>query len=460
MPTPLVADAIAYYDELLAGPCDPGGWWQHHADEVRRHWHDEAPMEAFVLRPLLIDEATYAATRASLAQVMRAFAVATDRLAADEPLRRALGLPAYLEPLLELDREAGKPGCLGRLDGIMGGDGRLTVIELNSEPQSAAFQYELERSFERLPIAASFARRFRVRTVNLYDETYAALAERGRGGRMPCVAIIDRALWRSHRRAGIFRPLMYCSARGCPVLYVEPEELDYRDGKLTASGIQVDLVAFVSWELVINARKRLVKVMKAIAERAVEVFAGLSRGLLSSYKVVFELLSSPEYRGMFAPDIAEALARHVPWTRVLGERTTDHAGGAVDLLPFVAANRERLVIKPAGGGGGANIAIGRDTSDEAWAQAIRRGVSQHWIVQELAVAERQRFPVVSLGGELGGRIAHHELTCEYSPYVWNAARVEGVLCRVVAGAVVSDLGDRPIGIANGVETATWIVDRR
>jgi len=459
MPTPLVADAIAHYDELLAGRCDPGGWWPRHVDEVRRHWHDEAPVEAFVLRPLMIDEATYAATRASLAHVMRAVLLATDRLAADEPMRRALGIPAYLEPLLALDREAGTPTCLGRLDGILGDDGRLTLIELNSEPQSAPFQYELERSFEQLPIAEAFARRFRVRTVNLYEQMYATLAERGRGGRMPCVAILDHALWKSHRRAGIFRPLMYSSARGCPVVYVEPEELDYRDGKLTASGIQVDLVAFVTWELVINQRKRLVKILKAIADRAVAVFAGLSRGLLSSYKVVFELLSSPAYRDLFSPEMVEALARHVPWTRVLGERKTDRGGATVDLLPFVAANRERLVIKPSGGGGGANITIGRDTGDEAWAQAIQRGVSQHWIVQELAVPARQRFPVVELG-DRGGRIEQHELSCEHSPYVWNGAHVEGVLGRVVAGPVIHDLGDRPIGLSNGVETATWIIDRR
>ena len=295
-----------------------------------------------------------------------------------------------------------------------------------------------------------------MRTVNLYEQMYATLAERGRGGRMPCVAILDKALWRSHRRAGIFRPLMYSSARGCPVLYVEPEELEYRDGKLTASGIQVDIVAFVSWELVINARKRLVRILKAIADRAVEVFAGLSRGLLASYKVVFELLSSPEYRDIFSPEMAEALARHVPWTRVLRDRKTDHAGTTVDLLPFVAANREHLVIKPSGGGGGANVVIGRDTDDEAWAQTIQRGASQHWIVQELAVAPRQRFPVV----DRGGRIEHHELTCEYTPYVWNGACIEGVLCRVAAGPVISDLGDRAIGIANGVETATWIIDGR
>ena len=456
MPTPLVARAVDCYDELFAGSCAASGWSGAYVDEVRRHWHDEAAMEAFVLRPLMVDEATYRANTASLAPVLRAFRRATDRLAGDPALRQALGLPGYLEPLIELDAEAGKPGCLGRFDGIPSASGALTLIEHNSEPQSAPFQYELERAFERTPIAAEFARRFRVRSVNLYEQMYAALAERGRDGRMPCVAVIDKALWKSPRRAGIFRPLMYSSARGCPVLYVEPEELEYRDGRLTASGIAIDLVAFVNWELVINARKRLVKVLKAIAERAVDVFAGLSRGLLASYKVVFELLSSPEYRDLFPADEAAALARHVPWTRVLRERRTDHAGTAVDLLPFVADHRARLVIKPAGGGGGGNVSIGRDTSDDAWAQAIQRGVAQHWIVQALAEPERQRFPVV----DAEGKIAHHELACEYSPYAWNATRTEGVLCRLVAGSVIHDLGDRAIGISNGVETATWIIDER
>jgi hypothetical protein len=455
MPTPLVADAIAHYHELL-GRFDPAAWWQDHAAEVQRHWHDEAPVDAYVLRPMMLDAATYAATRRSLGHVMRAFSIATERLAADEALRRALGLPAYLEPLLHIDLAHGKPTCLGRLDGIPSSDGRLTAIELNSEPQSAPFQYELERSFARLPIARAFRERFAVRTVDLYEEMYAALAERApaRGARMPCVAVIDKALWRSHRRASVFRPLMYCAARGCPVLYVDPEELDYRNGKLTASGIQVDMVAFAGWELLINAPKRLAKITKAISERAVDVLSGLSRGLLASYKVVLELLSSPAYRDLFDAEAAEALARHIPWTRLLRERRTARGDAEVDLLPFVAANRERLVIKPAGGSGGGDITIGRDVTAEVWTAAIERGVAQHWIVQELAVPERQSFPVAS-----NGAIGFHELTCELTPYVWNGTRIEGVLCRVAAGSVISDLGDRAIGLANGIETATWIVDR-
>lgn len=460
MPTPVVADAIAHYHDLL-GRFDPRAWWLDHAQEVTRNWHTEAPMDAYILRPLLIDEATYASVQASVTQVARALVLAADRLATDEALRRALSIPTYMEPLLEADRANGKPPTLGRIDGIMGADGRLTLIEYNSEPQSAPFQYELERSFDRLPIAAEFAKTFRARTIDPYAQVQTALRERGRDGRMPCVAVIDKTLWRSHRRASIFRPLMHASARGCPVIYVDPEEVDYRNGQLSSGGIAIDLVAFPTWELMINARKRLVKILKAVSDGAVGVYAGLSRGLLASYKTVFELLSSPEHAAMFPPEVNEALARHIPWTRVLRERTTDHAGTTVDLLPFVADHRAELVIKPAGGGGGGNVFVGRDVTDEAWTAAIHKGVANNWIVQALAVPERQAFPVVSTTpGGTTGDIAFHDLNCEFTPYVYGGTRVEGVLCRVVSGSVIHDLGDKPIGVSNGVETATWIIDRR
>ncbi|HEY4181368.1 MAG TPA: hypothetical protein VGM90_31195 [Kofleriaceae bacterium] len=454
MPTPLVADAITHYRELF-GRLDTTEWARSHIADVEQHWHDEAAMSSYVLRPFFIDEDEYAARASSLALVMRGIGIATEKLATDVALRRALGIPAYMEPLIVLDTASGKPTCLGRLDAIPTADGRLMAIELNSEPQSVPFQYELERAFDRSAIASAFGERFRFRTVDLYEEFYSTLRQRARSRRMPTVAVMNKALWKSQRRAGVYRPLMYCSARGCPVLYVDPEEVDYKAGTLVANGIEIDMVAFPSWDLVINERKRLVKILKAIADGAVDVFSGLSRGLLASYKVVFEMLSSSQYAEMFPSEVRAALAEHVPWTRLLRERRTDRSG-EVDLIPHVVANRAGLVIKPAGGGGGGNITIGRDVDDATWAAAIQRGLGQGWIVQELVVPERQWFPVA----DKSGAVSDHDLACEYTPYVWNGDRLEGALCRAVEGNVISDLGDRPIGIANGVETATWIVGRR
>ena len=441
----MVADAIAYYDELLAGPFDPSGWWRDHVDEVMAHWQGIVDIESWVLRPFMIGEQAYADMKRDLELVMQALAIAVERLAADPALRKTLGIPAYLEPLIEIDHERGKPSVLGRLDAVMT-DGVLQLLEYNAEPMTVAFQYELERSFDRLPITRAFARRFQVRRVDLYDELFTALQPM-------TVAILDRAVWKSPRRATRFRPLMACAGRGCPVLSVEPEELEYRDGKLTSGGIPIDMVALGGWELLINARKRLAKVIKAAGDGAVRVYGGISRGLLASYKVVFELLSSTEYRDLFSPELAAALDRHVPWTRGLRERMTDKDGARVDLLPYVAEHRESLVIKPAGGSGGGDVTIGRDVTAEIWQAAIGRGVTQGWIVQALATPERARFPVV----DARGQVTHHDVSCERTPYVWNGAHIAGLLCRVTTGGVLHDSGDRPIGIANGIEVPTWIV---
>jgi len=77
-----------------------------------------------------------------------------------------------------------------------------------------------------------------------------------------------------------------------------------------------------------------------------------------------------------------------------------------------------------------------------------------------AVKRVSRFHLASrIISHLDGTIATHELNCEYTPYVWNGERAEGLLSRVVAGSVLFDLADRPIGISNGVETPTWIIDK-
>src|SRR5688572_25113259 len=110
----MVADAIAHYDELLAGPFDPSGWWRDHVDEVSAHWQGIVDVDSYVLRPFMISEAGYAEIKRDLELVMRGLTIAVDRLAVDAALRKTLGIPAYLEPLLEIDRERGKPSVLGR----------------------------------------------------------------------------------------------------------------------------------------------------------------------------------------------------------------------------------------------------------------------------------------------------------------------------------------------------------
>jgi hypothetical protein len=452
MPSPLVVEAVAHFDSLLGRDFDPKQWWQGYTEELRRHRVVGETAQPQALRPFMIDEASYQALLRSLSPVVQGFARAADILAADEPLRRKLGLPEYLEPLLEIDRAHGKHSTIARLDGMPSSGGALSVIEYNSEPQTAAFQYEVERAFDKLPIRAAFAQRYRVRTVDLYQRLFAALEAHGRarGTGLPTVAVLDKRLWLSRYGLLTFRPLMYASARGCRVLYVDPEELEYGPGGLCAEGgTVIDMVAFVDWSLLINDRSRLSQVVRAIAAGAVGVLNGLSRGLLASYKHVFELLSDPQHRGMFASEIATALTRHIPWTRIVRERKTEFRGTTVDLLPFVSARRALFVLKPAGGGGGFNVTVGHAVTDDVWNGALRRARHQPLVVQEYVAPERQRYPVV----DEQGRIDDVELGCEFTPYVWNAQELDGALCRLSSGPVIS--AERQ----SGMVAATWIIDR-
>ena len=57
------------------------------------------------------------------------------------------------------------------------------------------------------------------------------------------------------------------------------------------------------------------------------------------------------------------------WTRVMAERKTQCRGELVDLVPYVLARRERLVLKPNDEYGGKGIVLGWTEDGPAWEAA-------------------------------------------------------------------------------------------
>ena len=413
-------EAIAYYHSLLEARFDPKTWWASLVGDLQRH----AVTPGEVLRPYMIERARYEAMIAVAGEVAARIVEAADRLAADAALRRRLRIPEYLEPLIAIDRAHGLPSRLARVDGIVDDQGRLSIIEYNSEPKTLTQQLEIERALLRQPLASAFRERYPVASVDLFDEMFAALEGK-------TVAVLARPPFRNAQTALTFRPLMYAAARGSTVIFVEPDELEYRQGKLQRGACPIDIVAFADWSLLINRRDRLTQIVRAIEEQAVSVLHGLSRGLLASYKSVLELVDHP----------------NVPWTRVLFERKTKRQGDTIDLMSHVAAHRDDFVIKRAGGGGGFNVTVGRAVDDAAWQHAIAQATKQPLVVQRYVAPERQRFPVRQADGD----VVFQELNCELSPYVWNAQRVAGALCRASADPVVA------MQRGSGAIAGTWIV---
>jgi hypothetical protein len=399
------------------------------------------------LRPYLLDGATYRRALATVELLARGLRSAVERLVHDEPLRRRIGLPPYLDPLVELDRDRGGFFVVGRFDGYLR-DGALSCFEFNAPPGSLASSFEANSAFLATPLSRELARRFEVSTRSTYELLLEAVhrdhAARGGTG-APVLGTIRTPPFISPPEREL-RWLPYLASRGYPVVSGEPDELTLEDGRLLVEDVAVDLFVFPGWAEVADLLDASPALSEAIRTGAVRPMEGLGRGLLCNYKATFELLSDPAHLPLFEPEVGAALRSHIPWTRALRDRRTEHRGVEVDLLRFAEEHREELVLKPSGALSGAGVTLGCEVDDGAWRHALLDGVRRAHVVQERLLPERVRLPFATAEGP---RL--EERNADLDLYVWNGGRAEGGLVRLSEG-LVTNIG------AGGTTLPLWILE--
>ncbi len=423
------ARAIADYDRLLAG--------QNLADTIReldaatqRHglrYPDGRPW-CELLRPCLVDPLFYERAAHAALVVARAIADVTERVLADRRLRAAIGMPAYLDGALEIDREGGNASLLARLDGFVE-DGEITFIEYNAEPGGLASATEVSAAFAGMPIARAFAALHPFRGFDLAALALAALhrdhAPRRHDG-PPAIAVLR--VTANMDQGGKLRWLPYAALHGCPVYLVRPEEIDVDDAGIAVEGQRIDYLALSDWPAVFDPSPAMRRVLRCVARGDVRTLNGISRVVAGTSKVLFEMLTSSAHAHCFDAETRAVLARHVPWTRWVRDAWTDHDGEQVDLLRFAEARREELVLKPGNDKGGAGLVIGADCDAGAWRDAIDAALRRPSVLQRRVALPRQSFPV--RGDD--DAIRREELYWDYNPYVWNGEVAAGALVRVDA----------------------------
>jgi uncharacterized circularly permuted ATP-grasp superfamily protein len=111
------------------------------------------------------------------------------------------------------------------------------------------------------------------------------------------------------------------------------------------------------------------------------------------------VLTNDAYARLFTPEERETIGSHVPWTRKVREEKTDRGGRRIDLLEFVARERDRLVLKPNDDYGGHGIYIGWNTDEDGWQEALRHALADgDYLVQERVSTARETFPALTDGG--------------------------------------------------------------
>jgi hypothetical protein len=188
---------------------------------------------------------------------------------------------------------------------------------------------------------------------------------------------------------------------GVTVCHADPAELELSGEEVRFEGRVIDLVYrdyAVSDLLEAAAEGTDIAPMRALfaQNRVVSTIASEI-----DQKSCWEVFTDPELLDRhFDSDERRLIRRHIPWTRVLEERRTTLADGRTgELLPFVLAERERLVLKPNRSYGGTGVQIGAATPPARWQAAVDEALAdgERWVVQRAVPVPTIELPVIADG---------------------------------------------------------------
>jgi uncharacterized circularly permuted ATP-grasp superfamily protein len=173
------------------------------------------------------------------------------------------------------------------------------------------------------------------------------------------------------------------------------------------------------------------------------------RSKLIHKKALFAVLTDERRASLFSSDEREAIRKHVPWTRLVRAETSDYFGKGIDLLEYIKANRDQLVLKPNDDYGGHGITIGWNSDEVAWESALDEALAiGDYLVQERVPTAREVFPALTTDG----RIEFAEQLVDLDPLLFNG-KVRSAFTRLSS----TELANVSSG---GGMVPTFIIDKK
>ncbi|MGE0455130.1 MAG: hypothetical protein AB7O37_08505 [Vicinamibacteria bacterium] len=391
-----------------------------------------APMRSF-LRPHLVSRRDWAGLRDSGRRLLECAArVARQVFGGDlGRLLDFLGTPEAERPWLEID--PGEPDVLmSRIDAFLTEAGPR-VIEINSDaPAGFGYGDRMASLFAESDLHRRFAALHPLRYVPSAPGLVGAFRRRhaaAGGNGTPRLAIVDWADVKTRPDQELLRESFLRSGLDCRL--ADPREVELRGDRLFAGGVEIDLVyRRVLLQELLERPSDARSLLTAYRARPA-AFQNSFRCRLSEDKAFLAILSDDLHAALLRPEERELVRRVVPWTRRVAEGRTTKDGTVVDLVPWVLARREALVLKPAHGYGGASVVMGDEASDGEWQARVVEALGAPWVVQERARIPQEPFPVVS-----GGTLAFEALKVNVNPFYVAGAEV-GAVARVSRSSVIN-----------------------
>ena len=196
----------------------------------------------------------------------------------------------------------------------------------------------------------------------------------------------------------------YHERYGLRVLHADPSELSLHGSEVICQGVPLEL-AYRDYEV----RDLLALEREGVDIEPMRVLFRQNRVVSSmtgefDQKSCWEVMTDPDLASeFFYPDERQIFRRHIPWTRLVADRSTLLPDGRRgDLLEFIRHEREMLVLKPNRAYGGTGVAIGPALSQAEWESAIERtqADAERWVVQRLISLPVSEFPVIGPDGAI------------------------------------------------------------
>jgi len=445
--------AIERYHSLLTDEVAEESQEQLSAQIERRGlFFGDRPL-ANVLRPRFLTPAQYAFLQRQVHALLPAFARCQERALHDAAFRGQYRLEDWEELLFHEDPGFPDSSPVSRLDAFFTAErGGLRFTEYNAEtPAAAAYNDVLAEVTYGLPIMRLFLRHYEVRPQPARHLVMHALLDSYRAWRgtreAPRIVILD---WREVPTYSEFViSAQYFQSQGLECVIADPREVEYRDGRLYAEGVHVDLIykRVLINELVERGGldHPVIRAVRAGHACMVNPF----RCKLLHKKASLAVLSDERNAELFTADEQEAIAHNIPWTRLVEERRTTLHGQDIDLLEHVSTHRDQFVLKPNDEYGGKGIVLGWTVDQQSWEGALRAALSEPSIVQERITLPTEPYPSFH-----DGKVHIAERITDTAPFCFHGAYMDGCLTRLSSDPLVN------VTAGSGSSLATFVVEPR
>lgn len=446
------AHAIESYHRLLPESDVPALWgrFQEQMRENLLYFGDRAICN--VLRPQFLHPGDYEMIAQATVHVTGALHKMYAALRAGElDSRRLLHLSPAEAALVALPDVYGAPDVSARMDAFwLPGEelnqGDLYFLEYNADsPGGLGYGDVLGDLFAEFEPMRRFAQDYHLHRPPVRSRVYRTLLETYQDwcaatGKTPAerpnIAIVD---WRTVRTRNEFLlSQQVFQAAGSRVAICDPDELSLRDGRLWAGDdFPVDIVykRVVVNELI----KRYPDPAELLAQPLIQAVAG-NRVCMANHfncqllynKALFALISDEENHHRFSPAEQAAVARNVPWSRLVADQPTRYGEETVELVELIRARKDELVLKPVREYGGTGVVLGWETDGPAWELALQRALAEPHVVQRRVPTPKEIWPVWQ-----GDGLQFAPRMVDVDPYVWRGSQVEHAGVRLGTSALLN-----------------------